>query len=390
MISNENTIGQVNPFTDAQLTAKIWDACVIGNGVSALFFAHKLFMEGKSVVWISKDQPSNAAHSLTTHAWLGGASASAVAFASDALAVDVQALPFDCVYFDAKSSKRLRRFNELKHEWGPHEEDFFNHLTKQCADESEKMSDLWSLLNRLQALPQSENFAFVDSRQIVELKTSDGKISGVIISSQSSQEHASEITIEAAKFYLGDTEDSLAGFIRNESDAQSLANTLKGKDASVGFGLKFTHGPLSGSVSQAVVVPMLVNPTDKKSTSHLAGRFIENEQGLTSYWIGFVNNEELEDNNEILKKIKASKRAIDRAFPGFSESILKESVTFELKMFAVDTLKKRKWQSLGAELFTDKFGAESFLARFKQYVDEASATSHAKDAVAGTETGVSL
>ena len=107
-----------------------------------------------------------------------------------------------------------------------------------------------------------------------------------------------------------------------------------------------------------MTLPLVVNP-EKDEGAHVVGRFTRAQPevaALESLWIGFLSDEELEDNNEILKRIKQAKRAVERAVPGFMASITREAVTFEPRMRAADLVRNRKSEVLGAALLSDHYG----------------------------------
>jgi hypothetical protein len=274
--------------------------------------------------------------------------------------------PFELVYFDARSTRRFRKLGEVKPLFGGHEAEYFESLVAES--EPGASVDMWDWHSRL--------FSFYDSSQVqgraavelfsaprfvraqgwpvLELLTNHGKLSGVSLAGFSPGE---SIVIHASKFFLGDYGESLSTLIKDQEDAQVLATALKGRAYRAGFGLRLFHKELASALSQTMVVPLLVNPTEKEASSHLAGRFIRKPSGLESLWVGLLTDEELEDNNEILKKIKQAKRAVERAVPGFSESIQREAVTFEPRMRAVNIAKAPKTEALGAGLVSDHFGS---------------------------------
>lgn len=366
-----------------------WDCCVVGNGVSALWIAHWLWSSKRSVLWITSEEPYSPSRAMLQHAWLWGLSEDSAKFLTANLkGFDAgDSLPSsESIYYDARSAKRFRRFGEAKQEWGPHEKDFF---TKQATvftgggEGGSRIVDLWDWHARLHAfhdigqaqgptqieLFNEPRFVRVQGWPVAELKTGGGRVTGVVLAGRKvGSKKQPEIELSATSFYLGDFDEFLPGLIRKseqaegahdeKADSDALAGAIKGRSYRTGFGLRLWHKPLGSFPVQTAIIPLVANPSDKDAISHVTGRFIQTEKGLESYWVGFLNDEELEDNNEILKKIKLAKRAVERAIPGFSESITREAVSFEPRMRAEALVKKRATEALGAVLISDHYGTE--------------------------------
>lgn len=326
---------------------------------------------------------------MLQHAWLWGLKEGTAKFLSAHLQgfEASETVPsFESIYFDARSSKRFRRFGEAKQEWGPHEKEFF---TKQAevftggGEGEARVADLWDWHSRLHAfhdtgeasgptqveLFNEPRFVRVQGWPLLELKATDGKITSAILAGRKVGKKHPEIEISASKFFLGDFDEHFPSLIQNKDAADELAGALKGRSYRAGFGLRLWHKQLGSYPVQTAVIPLVANPSDKDAISHVTGRFNETERGLESYWIGFLNDEELEDNNEILKKIKQTKRAIDKAIPGFADSIAREAVTFEPRMRAEDLVKKRKTEALGAVLISDHYGTEKAAETIKRVLE---------------------
>jgi hypothetical protein len=350
-----------------------WNCCVIGNGVSALWLSHWLWSTKKSVLWITSEEPYGAERAMLQHGWLWSVNKEAALALSERLqGFDAEsALPSsEFIYYDARSARRFRRFGEAKQE-------FFNRLG-ETAQESGSTVDLWSWHSRLHAFHDSgavngptqvelfrdPRFVRVQGWPLLELKTEKGKIVGAVLAGRA----GSQTEVRAERFFLGDFDEHLPGLIKNEGDAQALAAALKGRSYRAGFGLRLRHKALESAPTQTTVVPLVVNPGVKDGGSHLAGRFVQTPGGLESLWVGFLTDEELEDNNEILKKIKQAKRAVDRAIPGFSDSIEREAVTFEPRMSALNLVKSRKTEALGAGLISDHCGPEAAVEAVRRII----------------------
>ena len=199
---------------------------------------------------------------------------------------------------------------------------------------------------------------------VLELKTDNDKVSVVVLAGL---KPGDSVEVKASEFFVCDFDENVASLVKDEKLAERLGGALKGRAYRAGFGLRLWHKELAGAVSQTAIVPLVVSP-EKDAGSHLVGRFVSREGGLESLWMGFLTDEEIEDNNEILKKIKQAKRAIDRAIPGFSESITREAVSFEPRMRATSLVKRRREKALGTVLVTDQFGPEAAADTFRKVV----------------------
>lgn len=368
---------------DLDLSNTKWDCCLVGNGAAALWMSHWLWSNKKSVLWITTEEPYSSERALLQHGWLWGLKPEHAALLRENLrgfgVTHDEALAgsgldpavFEVIYYDARSSKRFRRFGDAKQEFGAHEKEYFTALGESVAkggpDSPESYVDFWNWHAKLHRfhdqgpahgptkveLFSEPRFVRLQNWPILELKTTAGKLSGVVLAGRGSFE------ITATEFYLADFDEPLQTLVKNHDDSEQLAAALKGKTFRAGFGLRLAHKPEFLSYpSQTAVVPLVVNP-EKDQGSHVVGRFFKREEGVESFWMGFLTDEELEDNNEILKKIKQAKRAIDRAIAGFSESIARETVSFEPRLRALDLVKTRRSRVLGANLLSDHYGPEA-------------------------------
>lgn len=335
-----------------------WDACIVGNGISSLWLFALLSNRGLKTLWVSSEAPCDSARAFLQRGWLWNVSPETAAAIAAELRPGTEFLPFESAYYDAKTSKRIRRLGEIKHEWGEHEAAYFEALMASNGGGSQL--DLWDL--NMAAAAVARDSVRLEGWPVTEIRTAqkegERKVDAIVLASLPP---AGDVyTIHANQFFFGDYAGFLPSLVSEKSDAEVLASALKGKASSAGFGLHLIHKPLGAVLQQTLIVPLVANPSDKSTLSHLTGRFLASGAAhLESFWIGFLSSEEVEDNNEILKKIKLAKRAAGRAIPGFAASVVKESVTFEPRMFAVDLLKARKNVALGAKLFTDQFGPEA-------------------------------
>lgn len=338
-----------------------WDACVIGNGMSSRLLCQYLLSQNKSVLWITSDKDANPKRALLQHAWFWSADAQSATWFTQKFNLNetqnFENSKFEEAYYDAKHTRRLKKMNEVNPEFGPHEKDYFESIMK---DSESNYVNLWKVADHIfntNTFVENENF------QIIELPIHELKISGDIETAKiSSVIIADDREFFASEFILGDYDQNFSQLIKDEKASEAIALASKGKVYHAGFGLHFKHKNFDQAIEQVMIVPMTVNPTDSKSISHLAGKFYQDQNGeLFSMWIGFLNDQELEDNNEILKKMKHSKRAIERAIPGFSESIVNESITFEPHMRATMKRKNKHKKVLGATFISDTLGPQDVI-----------------------------
>lgn len=358
-----------------------WDFCVIGNGVAALWAAHHAWASKRSVLWIGDDDAFSPARALCSHAWLWGLSAEDASSLREILPFDLEAATsYETVYFDARASKRLRPLSEVKLEWGEHEKAYFQAINENAS------VDLWNLQAQLYSFHASREWpqtpstieAFSEPRfvrlhrwPVQFIETNEGCIRRVGIGSVGEE----PLWVTARQFVFTDSDTNFGSLLSNEAESSVFSGVQKGRSSRPGFGLSLRHKNLENILSQTVVVPLTVNP-EKGKASHVIGRFTTTPRGIESHWAGFLTDEEVEDNNEILKKIKQAKRAIDRALPGFSESIEREAVTFEPRMHSVSSKNlsgsskhdsqgtSAAKQALGAWILSDQFGLEPLVKGF--------------------------
>ncbi len=353
-----------------------WDAIVLGNGASALWTAHTLWKSKKTVLWMRSDDAMSSGRAFLQHAWLWGANPEM----AQVLTTDQEAA--EIIYFDAKNSKRFKKLSEAKPTWGEHEKEFFKEVFASYANPKVKMWNwhetlhgfyseaLASVAGKVEFFSEPK-FVCLQNWPIEEIKVDNGKVTGIQIG------NSETALLTADSFYLGDYDEYLPGFIKDEPTAEALAAQLKSRIYRPGFGLKLTHLNYNPTMDQSMVIPLIVNPGKNSHNSHVMGHFLKSDQGASSdselvesFWIGFLTDEEAEDNNEILKKIKQTRRIIDKALhvvqPGFDASVKRESVVFEPKMRAFHFNSKAEYPNerheiLGCKLLTDHFGFEEAL-----------------------------
>ena len=398
------------PRLDTDRWPSHWDFCIIGNGVAALWMAHHAWRTKRSVLWIGSDDAYTSARSLCSHAWHWGLSESTANAFRELMSLEKETPNFELAYYDARSSKRFRSLSEVKLEWGEHEVAYFESLLP-----TEPAMDLWSWNNQIQGfhstseLPSGPStvelfsdpvFVRLHRWPVQAMETKDGRLMRVAIGGGDLE----PVWVSASRFVLTDYDENFASLVQDSNDAEVLAGASKGRTIRPGFGLRLRHKNYSNPLSQTVIIPLTVSP-EKGKASHVVGRFVEGAQGLESVWFGFLTDEEVEDNNEILKKIKHAKRAIDRALPGFLDSIEREAVTFEPRMFAKEFARdsgrskeilsgKAKQGSsensaakpvLGAWLLSDQFGLEPLVKGFlKCLAPDVSERTHVENSLPNT------
>lgn len=396
MASLNDLKGQLNKLLLDQME---WDCCIVGNGVAALWAAHQAWASKRSVLWLGSDDPFSASRALCSHGWSWGAPALDAAALQAAMGEDPSSneLPFfELAYFDARSSKRLRSVSEVKLEWGQHEADFLKSLSTAALDGT-PMADLWAWYERIYSfhntgglsnspstveLFSEPRFVRLHHWPVQEMEARDGRIQKIGVGLAKGE----LAWIQARQFIFTDYEENLATQIKDPVTAEVFSAAFKGRAYHPGFGLRLRHKNFSNPLSQTVLIPLSVSP-EKGKGSHVVGRFLQMPDGsVESYWAGLLTDEEVEDNNEILKKIKHAKRAVDRALPGFLDSVEREAVTFEPKMFA-KMLKGNSGvrHALGAWVLSDQFGMEPLLKGFLECLKSGpSVRIHAESSIPST------
>ncbi len=340
---------------------KQWDCCVVGNTVSALWLSHWFWSRGKTVAWVSDGRPLSPSQAMLQSGWLWALPEENVNSLTKFLhglhgIQNVLSLPdkyFELVYFDARSSRRFRKIEEVEIEWGEHEKKYFEEKQILCKTLS---LDLWAWHNDLQTFHSSQESPHKSFQgySVLELETKNKKLNKIRLTQLRS---SNTLCLEANDFFLCDDEEYWPSLLKNLDESRVLAQAYKGFHYQGGFGLQFLHKNFNFNISQVAILPLVINPSEKTSISHIIGRFVRAASGEThSYWVGLLKDEELEDNPEILKKIKLAKKALDRAFMGFSESIQKEVVSFEPQMRVFSHPKNPPLETLGSSIITDKMG----------------------------------
>ncbi len=388
-----------------QLQSTSWDVCVVGDGAAALWTAHAMHLKGKSVLWVTNDELSSAPRMLAKHAWCGAlakaatsdlislldSAEEAVAEATEETAAENTTEettepafpPFQAFYFDAKASKRFKPIAQSKPDWGTHELPWLTHILTPSHDAIDFMSWQNELTSRYrvgtataegtlyQIATEPTPFYIVRGLLVIGLQAAQDKITAIDVALPGDK---ATFAVKAGQFVLAEIGgESYAELAANTSASELLKSAQKGKSYRAGFSLHFKHSHLpSAIVGGALVVPLVAHPSKKGAGSHVVGRFFESDSDpsvMESVWFGLVDDEEVADNNEILKKMKAAKRVIDKTLPGFLDSVQFESMQFEPQMVAVDLIKKRPNQVLNALIVTDDLGSDAALKTVSRALD---------------------
>lgn len=383
---------------DHQEHVAVWDYCLIGNGVSALWALALLKKQGRSVLWVTSDSPMTASRAVMKSGWLWTLDQEK---AQKLVELVLSESPtFDGVkplYFDARSSKRYRNVDGAKIDWGRHEvstlESLITHVNQ--ASSAVDISPIHSLIlselgielseestGPLRVLSESPRIVQAQSSLLVEMKITSGAKPQVdsleFALGAKPGSPAEKMSVKADHFILGDFEDHFSTLVTDKDQAALLAAPWRGRALLPGFGLKFEHqAPVDGDTSwleTLQLIPLIANPAKKGAGSHIVGRFWKESRGEATYWesswFGFLTEEELEDNNEILKKMKASRRVLERTIPGFEGSVISETMSFEPQMCAIGDISKRTKLALGALVISDAYGAEGCLSYLQNIAKE--------------------
>ena len=358
-----------------------WDCCVIGNGASALWAVAGLRNRGLSVLWVTSEELCTRGRATLKHGWMWAALPKTAQSLVSALGRENSGLefsPFEAVVYDAKNQKRFRQIGDVKVDWGHHEapelSKFFETFRAQgLVDLSWFHESLYQTFPKVDGfengpsiieLSQEPQVILAQSSLLVEIKVgSSASTQGeTAIESLVFAMNGESLTVSARHFILGDFDENFSSLIADQDLAQRLSVPWRGRIFKPGFSLSFTHKDQEQFLTPFQLIPLVANPSKKGAGAHVIGRFIkdQSQQGemSRSTWFGYLTDEELEDNNEILKKIKSAKRVLERTIPGFADSIIQESLTFEPQMCAMDDVLKRPQKALGAWILTDAYGPE--------------------------------
>jgi phytoene dehydrogenase-like protein len=116
--------------------------------------------------------------------------------------------------------------------------------------------------------------------------------------------------------------------------------------ATPGVVLEFAHSSSLSEFTETLLLP-LPQAEGEEDRRYLVGAFLSNrdkelapEGKQLSSWIFEVAEEIAEDNHEMMKRIRAARRAIEKCFPGFEKSVLFDRV--QVLPHTVTPVKKAK------------------------------------------------
>jgi hypothetical protein len=354
------------PRLMAELINTHWDVCIVGDGAAALWTAYGLSRGGQQkVLWVTNDELGTASRMVAKHAWAGPVSQVTATAMNRILGTENSEnndQPLNVFYFDAKSSKRFKPIQESKPQWGDHELPWLKDLLKGAG----VGVDISGLQDRIcqQVAAGGSHVVLARSYLIIGFNTEnsdESRITSLLLAQPGDKE---AFAVKAKRFVLAELgAESYRDLVANENAADLLSAAQKGKSYRAGYSLHFRHSDLGSLIENAtLVVPLVANPSKKGEGAHVVGRFFRNDGGQwASVWFGLVADEELDDNNEILKKMKASKRVIDKALPGFLDSVVSEAMQFEPQMMAMDLLKERPSQVMNVAVVGDALGVDAAL-----------------------------
>jgi phytoene dehydrogenase-like protein len=120
--------------------------------------------------------------------------------------------------------------------------------------------------------------------------------------------------------------------------------------------LEFAHKNRVADFTESLLLPF--TGADKEERRYLTGAFLSNrDPGLAptgkqySAWTFALNETEWDDNHETMKKIRAARRLLEKAFAGFDTTIVDERVLVMEHSFTPASKRKGEWKPLLENLF---------------------------------------
>jgi hypothetical protein len=344
-----------------------YDFCIIGDTISSDFLSHILSKKGFKVLRINTFGRHDTILGTYHHAWLWNVKKEAAKELQNYICFSEKS--FEYAYFDAKNSKCFKSIFQIKNEiFGDHEKAYFNQFLEQ---------DLVDISDSIEHLDISLCDA-IDGVQVSQFLFEDKKILGLELArvEKSSTKKSQFKTLKAtvyAKNWIVTNPYELYEYVTEENLKNDFQQEIKFKKYLSGFGVHFVHDEtkLNHFIEQKICVPMTVNPQKLSLSSHLTGFFKKTDtHKIESVWVSFFTEEELQDNNEILKKVKNIKKALDRAVMNFSDSILKESVAVNLRFFTEKQNEARNNNYLNLYFISDDAGPEKVIKKILDFLKE--------------------
>ncbi|MCO5142882.1 MAG: NAD(P)-binding protein [Oligoflexia bacterium] len=154
---------------------------------------------------------------------------------------------------------------------------------------------------------------------------------------------------------------SLMEVLRSEKEGSSAetnswVKSFVKSNYSPGVVLEFAHKNNLSDISETILIPL--GASSKEERKHLIGSFPSNRDSQIapegrgfSTWLLPLTEAEWQDNHETMKKIRLAKRLLEKAFPGFIETILFERVLVLENTYSCPNKKKSTWQPMTENLF---------------------------------------
>lgn len=192
---------------------------------------------------------------------------------------------------------------------------------------------------------------------VTEVRIIDGAVESVLLGNSARVVAQEYIWTANAKAL----HDVLTGAGAPEAGTARLAwlKQFVAHDPVPGVVLEFAHDRVISDFSETLLLPLPAG--DKEERRYVVGAFLSNrdsslapENAQLSSWIFPVSTEIYEDNHELMKRIRAARRALEKAFPAFQSSIRFERV--QVLPHTVNLPKRKsKQKSADTEPFSNLF-----------------------------------
>lgn len=321
------------------------DVLVAGAGISGLLAAALELKAGKSVHLAEKTSHPGGRYSPEARdGYLLGAGFSFGdsawwRAAADRLGINISTLPIAEAGALMHSPKGWQKPEEL-----PGWEGF---LSEPCTEYPER--GLYGITETLlQYCAGYEKFSFSGEAPVTALHTEGGRITAVTLGNGLELKPAEVIWCAEYKGLL----DSFTGPDAPAPGPERVSWMKKfvKTNPQPGVVLEFAHKGKLGDFSESLLLPFSADK--KEDRRFLVGSIVSNRdpslapQGTSlSSWMLPLSEEEWGDNHETMKKIRAGRRLIDKAFPNFEQTIQFERVLVLDSTVAPLGRKKGDWQA---------------------------------------------
>jgi len=203
----------------------------------------------------------------------------------------------------------------------------------------------------------NQNVTLATNSPLTELKIQDGKAVSATIGAD--QEIIFKECLWAADYKV--LCDVMSGdeLPKAGADRTAWIHRFVASSPSPGVILEFAHGESVSEFTETLALPLPpANDKEKKKSKrrYVIGAFLGNrdsslapEGKQVSSWIFPLTEEEWDDNHEILKRIRAARRTIERCFPGFENSIVFDRV--QVLPHTVTPLRGKKKVEIESSIF---------------------------------------